>query len=89
MAFDPNDKAAILAALQDEAEPDNPIAVAVLAKVQDCAEEIARRVEELGRQPDKLVVPAPETVLEAVAWKVAEGQWSEETGQALTITWVH
>ncbi|MGF1612600.1 MAG: hypothetical protein ACFCVA_01470 [Gammaproteobacteria bacterium] len=40
MDFDPNDRAAIEAALQDRKNPDNPIARAVLARLQDCADRI-------------------------------------------------
>jgi hypothetical protein len=85
MTFDPNDLRAIEAALQDERNPDNEIARAVLERVQACADHIAERIAELGEQPAELTVDEPATVLDAVAWRLAADSWSRETGQELRI----
>jgi hypothetical protein len=87
MDFDPNDRAAIEAALQDSENPENPIARAVLARVQYCGDRIGERIAELGEQPDELAIDEPETVLDAVAWRLAADAWSRETGQELKLTW--
>jgi hypothetical protein len=87
MDFDPNDRAAIEAALQDSENPENPIARAVLARVQYCADRIGERIAELGGQPDELAIDEPETVLDALAWRLAADAWSRDTGQELKLTW--
>jgi hypothetical protein len=87
MTFDPNGRAAIEAVLRDERNPGNPIARAVLAKVRDCADRIGERINELGGQPDELAIDEPETVLDAVVWRLAADAGSRETGRELKVTW--
>ena len=63
-AFDPNDRAAILAALDD---PENPIARAVATRVEALAGSLQKSTEAFGKLPDRVEIGKPKTLLDEIA----------------------
>lgn len=66
MDFDPNNRAAIDAALQDP-DPNNPVARAVATRLTAFAQILAEATEKQGRVPDEITIGKPQTVLDEVA----------------------
>jgi len=85
--FDPNDRVAIQAALEDP-DPRNPLAVAIARRIEAYASSMAQQVAAEGKWPRKLQLVEPETILEEVALQLAVKTISQELGEAIEIQWV-
>lgn len=63
--FDPNDRAAITAALASD-DPRHPIAVAVASRLVALSQALKRATEQGGGPPDRIDMPKPTTVLDEI-----------------------
>lgn len=63
--FDPNDRAAIIAALEDD-DPDNPIAVAIAQRLDALSKVLEDVSAKMGAMPEGIDVTKPATVLEQI-----------------------
>jgi hypothetical protein len=84
--FDPNDRAAIEAALQD-ADPHNPIAVAFAEKLTDLGKRFAKHAEKLGRVPTELLIAKPRTAFDDMALRIFLQEVADATGVSLKVVW--
>jgi len=63
--FDPDDRAAIVAALEDD-DPDNPIAAAITQRLDALSKVLESACARMGELPDRIEVTKPATVLDQV-----------------------
>lgn len=63
--FDPNDRAAIVAALEDD-DPDNPIAVAIAQRLDALSKALEDICAKMGEMPERIEVTKPATVLDQI-----------------------
>jgi len=85
--WDPNDRAAIEAALSDP-DPDNPIALALAERIEDLTGRYRLYAETLGHVPTELVLVRPKTALDEIAYRLHLETIAEATGRAVTVVWV-
>lgn len=64
--FDPDDRAAILAALNSD-NPDHPIARAIAVRLEALTKALEEAAAASGSLPDRIEVTKPRTALDAVA----------------------
>lgn len=87
VAFDPDDRAAIEAAVADP-DPENPIAIALVGRLKELMGRYWRHATQLGRVPTELMVVRPRTVLDEVACQMFLQTIADTLDHKLTIVWV-
>jgi len=85
--FDPNDRAAIEAALASP-DPNNPIALAIAERIKDAVGRFWRQAETQERVPTELILVRPKTALDDVACRLFLQTIADTLGQKLTVVWV-
>jgi len=85
--FDPNDRAAIMAALADP-DPDNPIAKAVAERLKDLTGRYWLHAEKLGRVPTELMLVRPQTAFDETVYRLHLEALADATGQTVKVVWV-
>ncbi len=86
MSFDPNDRAAIDAALRDP-DPDNPIAVAVTQRMKELLRNIELLARRRGGMPTELFLHRPATAFDDIVIRLTFQTIADETGHTVKITW--
>ena len=87
MSFDRNDRAAILAALADP-DANNPVAVALAARLKELTGRYWLHAEKLGRVPTELMLVKPTTAFDDIAYRLHLNTVADAVGQKLTVVWV-
>jgi hypothetical protein len=87
MNFDRNDRAAILAALNDP-DPNNPVAVALAERLKELTGRYWLHAEKLGRVPTELMLVKPTTAFDDIAYRLHLNAVADAVGQKLTVVWV-
>jgi len=85
--FDPNDRAAIMAAMADP-DPDNPIAKAVAERLKDLTGRYWLHAEKLGRVPTELMLVRPQTAFDETVYRLHLEALADATGQTVKVVWV-
>ncbi len=87
MSFDRNDRAAILAAI-DDPDPNNPIAVALAERLKEMTGRYWLHAEKLGRVPTELMLVKPTTAFDDIACRLHLNAVADAVGQKLTVVWI-
>jgi len=87
MIFDRNDRAAILAALNDP-DPNNPVAVALAERLKELTGRFWLHAEKLGRVPTELMLVKPTTAFDDIAYRLHLDAVADAVGQKITVVWV-
>jgi hypothetical protein len=86
--FDPNDRAAILAALADP-DPSNPIARAVAERVEALAGALKDATEKAGGLPRRIEIGKPRTALDEIAVQLFERTLADMPGAPVVVVTDH
>lgn len=87
MDFDPNDRAAIEAALRDS-DPHNPIAKALAERIKELTGRFWLHAEKQGRVPNEIMLVKPKTEFDKIAYQLTLQTIADATGAPLKVVWV-
>ena len=85
--FDRNDRQAIEDAVADPA-PNNPLARAVAARIEQFTQSLAKQAEQNGRWPTQLLLYRPETAFDDIVIRLTLQTIADELGRRIEIHWV-
>lgn len=85
--FDPDDRAAIEAALADP-DADNPIAMAIAERLKELTGRYWLHAEKLGRVPTELLLVKPRTAFDEIAYRLHLQTIADTTGHTVKVVWV-
>ena len=88
MSFDKNDRAAIEAALQD-ANAENPIAIAVADRITAFTKNLFKMAERNGKLPTELLLKKPETEFDDIVIHLTLQAMAKQMNHKISIHWVN